>query len=276
MSYSNSTALSLLTSLNNSSNSSTNSLLAALYGGGGPASSANPVDALKQAEKNQTKGVAAAANEPQTAREIKAFRAAVAKGPDAKTLLANPIARKVLLTANGLGSQADYAGLVSKALLSDTSKPGSLASKLADTKWLDMAKTYDFANKGLGVLQDPTVLNTITNGYAEVAWRTSLDQTTPGLSNALDFRSRAATIKTADQVLGDPTFRDVITTALGIPKEIAFQSLQTQEKAITDHIDLTKFAKPAFVDQFVNRYLVQAGLNANSSGTQTQSPGLLV
>ncbi|GAC1337527.1 MAG: hypothetical protein NVSMB18_02570 [Acetobacteraceae bacterium] len=275
MSYSSSTALSLLTALNNSSNSSTNNLLAALYGGG-QTSSANPVDALRQAEKNQTKGVAAAANEPQTAREIKAFRAAVAKGPDAKTLLANPIARKVLLTANGLGSQADYAGLVSRALLSDTSKSNSLASKLSDTKWLDTAKTYDFANKGLSVLQDPTVLSTITNGYAEVAWRTSLDQTTPGLSYALDFRSRASTIKTVDQVLGDKTLREVITTALGIPKQIAFQSLQTQEKVITDHIDLTKFSKPAFVDQFVNRYLVQAGINANSGGNQTQSSGLLV
>jgi hypothetical protein len=273
MSYSNSTALSLLTSLNSSTSSSTYNLLSAIYGGG-QASSGNPIQALQQAETNQTKGIAAAAKDPQTARELATFRAAVAKGPDAKTLLANPIARKVLLTANGLGSQTDYAGLVSKALLSDTSTTGSVASKLTDTKWLATAKLYDFANKGLSVLQDPNVLNTITSGYAEVAWRTSLDQTTPGLSNALDFRSRASTITGVDQVLGDATFRNVITTALGIPKEIAFQSLQAQEKAITDHIDLTKFSKPAFVDQFIARYLVQAGINANT--TQSQSTGLLV
>ena len=65
-------------------------------------------------------------------------------------MLADPVARKVLLTANGLGDQTDYAALATKALTSDTTKSDSLASKLSNKQWLTAAKTYDFANKGLG------------------------------------------------------------------------------------------------------------------------------
>jgi hypothetical protein len=261
-----SSALSLLQAMNSGGTG-----LVGILSGSTQASGTNPVQALQLAVKNQTKAVADEAKQPDVARDIAAFRKAVAKAPDAKTLLADPVARKVLLTANGLGSQTDYAALATKALLSDTTKPDSLASKLANTQWLTVAKTFDFANQGLAVLKDPKVLDSLANGYAEVAWRNSLDESTPGLSNALDFRTRASTINSAYQVLGDPTFRTVVTTALGIPQEIAYQSLDAQAKAITDRVDLTKFKSPAFVEQFTRRFLVAA--STSSSG---QSSGLLV
>ena len=191
-----SSSLSLLPT---TANQSSADLLGILYGKSTGAGSTNPVLALQLALKTETKSVATVAKEPETARDIATFRAAVAKAKTPAELLANPVARKVLLTANGLGDQTDYGALVSKALLSDTSKTGSLASKLTDTRWLSVAKTYDFANQGLTTLQKPGVLDSLANGYAEVKWRQSLDAATPGLSYALDFRSRAGTITSVDE-----------------------------------------------------------------------------
>lgn len=263
-------SLSLLPSGGNGTSSS---LLEALYGkkaaGGG-----NPVMALQSALRGEAKGIAAAAAEPQAKREVASFMAAVASAKTPAELLANPAARKVLLTANGLGDQVQYAALASKALLSDTTKPGSLASKLSDTRWLSMAKTYDFANQGLALLKDPAVLERISNGYAEVQWRTGLDKTTPGLSRAIDFRERAGGITSALQVLGDPTLREVVTTTLGLPKQIAFQPLDTQERAVTSRVDLTRFKDPAFVEQFTRRYLIAAGNAAAAEGATTAASGL--
>ena len=146
---------------------------------------------------------------PADQSDVDRSSAAVVKAPDLKTLLADPTARKVLLTANGLGDQTDYTALATKALVRHH-EVGNLASKLSDTRWLTLAKTYDFANKGLSVLKTQCVLDTITSGYAEVQWRQSLDQTTPGLSTALDFRSRAATITNVYQILGDKNLREVV------------------------------------------------------------------
>ena len=161
----------------------------------------------------------------------------------------------------------------------------SLVNKLTDTRWKPVVQTYDFANKGLSLIKNPTVMSTIANAYAEVTWRQSLDATTPGLSNALTFRGEASTITSVDQILGDPVMRTVVTTALGIPLQIAFQPLEAQEKAIATRVDITKFRDPKFVENFIQRYLLAANTNTNATGTSAtpdlttlaaQSRGLVV
>jgi len=268
-------------------NSPGDSLLASLYGNASTRTrgTTNPIAALTQARTGEAKQVAVIAAEPEVKRDIAEFTKALAAAKTPAELLANPVAMKVLLTANGLADQVPYKALATKALLSDGSKPGSLASQLPNSRWLSANKAMSFATKGLTLLNDPKTLAAITNGYAEVLWRTSLDQTTPGLSKALDFQTRASTITSVDQVLGDPTFRDVITTALGIPKEIAFQEIPAQERAISNRIDLKHFKDSKFVAQFTQRYLIaaqQAALQATGTGAPDlstlagQSAGLLV
>ena len=123
-------------------------------------------------------------------------------------LLQNPAFLKVLLTASGLGDQVAYPALAQKALLSNTGDANSLANQLSsiNSAWASTASTYQFATKGLSVIQNPAVQQTLTQGYAEVLWRQSLDTTTPGLSNAIDIRNRASSITSVDQILSDPTF----------------------------------------------------------------------
>ena len=245
------------------SSSDNNGILGILSGGGGSASATNPVTALTSAEINGTKDIAATAKQPEVARDIATFTKAVTGATSVTQLLANPTVMKVLLTANGLGSQIQYTALAQKALMSDLTNLKSVANQLKTTNsaWASAAQTYQFAAKGLSVIQKPSVLSTITNAYAEVTWRDSLDVTTPGLSNALSFRSKAATVTSVDQVLGDPILRDVVTTALGLPRQIAIQPLSTQETAITSRLDIKQLKDPKFVERFVQRYLLAKGSN---------------
>jgi hypothetical protein len=252
-------------------------LLQTLYGGGGQtrtATGSQPIQALNQAEANQTRDIQTTAKQPDVQRAIAKFTAAVQGATSVQQLLANPAVAQVLLTANGLADQLPYTALAMKALNSDVGDPNSLVNKLSDTRWKAAAKTYDFASKGLSVIQQPQVISTIANAYAEVVWRQSLDATTPGLSNALTFRHEASGITSVDQILGDPTMRTVVTTALGIPQGIAFQPLEAQEKAISVRLDLTKFQDPHFVESFTQRYLLAAGQAANT-GSDGTTPSLI-
>ena len=268
-----------------SGSSSGDPVLNVLYGinGAKGAGQNNPIPALTAAEHNQTKEIASTAQQPQIARDIAAFNSAVAAAKDPATLLKDPAVMKVLLTANGLGDQLAYSALASKTMLSNVNDAKSLVNQLTDTRWKTAVQTYDFANQGLSILQNPKVISTLGNAYAEVAWRQSLDATTPGLSNALSFRQSAASITSVDQILGDPTLRTVITTTLGIPQQIAFQSLPTQERAISSQIDITKFKDPKFVENFTQRYLIAAGAASTTSSTTPtlttlaiQAQGLIV
>ena len=245
-------------------------LLSTLYGSAAGASGGDPLFALKLAQVNQTRDVAATARQPQVARDIAGFTAALAKARTPADLLHNPIALKVLLMANGLGDQAAYPALAQKVLMSNIKDKKSLVNHLASAAWTNIVKTFDFANTGLATLRKAGVAAIVTGGYAEVSWRRSLDAATPGLSNALTFRAGAAKVTSVDQILGDSVLRDVVTTALGIPREIAFQSLGTQEKAISARLDVAKLKDAHFVAILTDRYL----LAKQASGTAATAPSL--
>ncbi len=263
-------SLSLVSTLFNSGFSgsdASSSLLNILNGSraGAPAIDQNPINTLRLAEANTTKDIALEAKDSTVARDMAAFRAAVNSAPDLKTLLANPQARTVLLTANNLGDSVNYPALAQKALASDPADKKSLVYQLTDTRWLTMAKTYNFFSKGLSVLKSPAVLKDVANGYAQVLWQNKLDVTTPGISAALEFRSRASKITSALQILGDSNLRKVVTTALGLPLQIALQPLDTQERAITSRLDITQFNNPAFVEKFTQRFLLNSVSNAQAA-----------
>ena len=61
--------------------------------------------------------------------------------------------------------------------------------------------------------------------------------------------------------------RTVVTTALGIPQQIAFQSLGAQEKAISTRLDIKQFQDPKFVETFAQRYLIANSGSASATAT---------
>lgn len=255
------------------SNSIALSMLTAAYGSAsgtatGVTSYSDPVAALELAKASQTRDIAREARTPEVARDIAAFTKAVNTAKNPAQLLQNPTVLKVLLTVNGLGDQARFPALAQKALLSDPSKPNSLVSRLnaSNSNWSPAASTYEFATKGLSVVQQASTIATITQAYAEVLWRQSLDVATPGLSNALTFIATASTKGTSvDAVLGDSTLRTVVTTALGIPAQIAFQDLGAQEQAVTSHLRIHDLQDPRFVQNMAKLYLLQTQSNASAS-----------
>lgn len=249
-------------------------LLSTLYGTGGAGGSVaggNPLLALKLAQKNHDREVATTARQPETQRDIAAFRKAVGKAQSVEDALGNPAVMKVLLTANGLADQIPYAALARKVLLSDPDDAGSLVNRMASSRWSAVVKAFDFAKAGLDVLKDPATLTRLEDGYVEVAWRKGLEKSTPGLADALDFRERAGTFKDALAILGDPVMRRVVTTALGIPPQIAFQELPAQERSITTRLDLTRLQDPKFVDGMSQRYLLEKQKSASAGAAPDMS-----
>jgi len=188
-----------------------------------------------------------------------------------KQLIRLPYLIRGSLTANNLSSYIQYPALAQKALLSDPSQSNSLVNQLGNTNLLNTAKSFDFAKNGLAALQNPKVIATLTNAYAEVLWRQSLEKATPGLSNALAFLGQASSIKTVDDILGDPVNRSVVLTALGIPEEVAFQDLTAQEQAVSSRVDVKKFQDPKFVTSITDQYLLTMQQQAQSSATGSGS-----
>jgi hypothetical protein len=331
-------------------------------------SGANAKVALDNAEKNKDKSIAQLQKDPQIQKDIAHYTEVVQNAKSLDDVLNDPIARKVLMTANGLGQYVNSVGLAKKAMMSDPSDSNSLAAQLqsADSGWLQFAQNYDIPQNGIDRLspqingysgrwnvtiqregkpltaeldiqntkgqitasingtQIPASIDTdgnitldiiydggdgdthlshltgalgkdglsmsglqtedgakldqswsavphfansikeVTDNYLNEKWLDQLDQQLPGLGSAVTFKNNASTFDTTVKLLGSPLGREVVTTALSIPKQIALQSIEAQEKAVDAKLDVSQLKKPDYVDRLVQRYLMM--LNGGSSG----------
>ncbi|HEV7690052.1 MAG TPA: DUF1217 domain-containing protein [Hyphomonadaceae bacterium] len=92
-----------------------------------------------------------------------------------------------------------------------------------------------------------------------------LDSQVPGLGTAVLFKKNAGDFDTTLKILGSALGREVITTALALPKQLALQSLAAQTKAIEQRIpNPKKLANAAYADQIAQRYLIM--LNGGLGG----------
>jgi hypothetical protein len=266
-----SSILSLYANIGTSSStdSADSALLNTLYGGGTTTSSGvsgqSPVQALLSAQQNEKAGVALTAEQPDVKTAIAAFTKAVSTAPSLTAALNNPAVLNVLLTANGMSDQIGNTALAVQVLTSNLSNPNALANVLTDTRWQTLAQTYNFSVNGLKVLQAPSTVAAITQGYAQMTWENNQDATTPGISDALSFIQQAGSITSVDGVLGNTSVRNVVTTALDIPEQIAFQSINAQEQAISSRFNVSDLQNPKFVQNFAERFLIMNNLNASSS-----------
>jgi hypothetical protein len=159
------------------------------------------------------------------------------------------------LSAYGLESEIDKKGLLSRVLKSDLSDENSLANRMNDSRYKEMASTLQFKLLGTVNVKTPAIFEAMKARYLKNEFEKAQGEQSPGLREALYFKENAGKVNSPWAILGDRVLREVVTKTLGIPKEFAVQGVETQATVLTNKIDITKFKDKAFVDKFIQRYL---------------------
>lgn len=232
------------------------------------------IPAYRQASdpKVEARALERLAKDPQIQRKLAAFELAVGKARDLETALKDPRVLAVLLPAMGLGDQLEFPGLARRALTADPADPKSLLTRLTDVRWRDAVTTLDLKGRGIEALRDPANIARFDKGLRSLQWRQSLDETNVGISDALFFKQVAGNVTTTFGVLGNAVLRRVVTGALGLPPELALQSVEAQARAIERRMPISDLRNPNKVDRLIERYLANANLD---SGTR-QGGGYLL
>ena len=229
---------------------------------------ADAIPALRRAVAPgaEAKALARLAKDPQLVREMEGFAKAAAKAPDVKAALRDPRVLNVLLPALGLPDAVGQPGLALRALTADPKSRDGLLARLPDTRWKAAAATLNLRERGIEALRDPRVQASLADGLRRLAWRKELDAGQPGVGDAMLFRERAASARTAYGVLGDPVLRRVVTTAIGLPQGIVVQPVETQARALAARLDLDKLQDPREVAKLAERYVVAAAGSGGDGG----------
>lgn len=178
--------LSTVSMLFGSSGASTLTSLAsgASSSGGSTANVGTIKTALVNADKNETKQLKQVAKDPQVVKDLARYEKVVKNAKTIDDVLNDPVARKVLMTANGLGAEADNIGLAKRAMMSDPSDASSVANRMSSINgaWIDFAKKYDLASNGLDALYPQT------NGVAG-RWTVSFEREGETLDATLQIKN---------------------------------------------------------------------------------------
>lgn len=110
--------------------------------------------ALVNAEKNEAKQLAQVAKDPQIQKDLARYEKVVKNAKTIDDVLNDPVARTVLMTANGLKADIGNIALAKKAMTSSPTDANSVAVKMSSINggWLDFAQTFNLAKYGLDAL----------------------------------------------------------------------------------------------------------------------------
>lgn len=207
------------------------------------------------------------AKRPTVQQEIAYFRerAATVKTPEDFTK--NYRLMKFALDAYGLGTQIGYTARNKQILLSDRSDYASLVNRMKDPVYKELNAAFDFANRGVAKLTDPTFLNTLAQKYSEAKYEEDLGNLNPDLTNALYFERKIKNATSGYHIIGDPVLFDVVKTVLNIPNAAVVGSVERVKAWIERDFDLSRVSDPKYVQNIVKRYLVLKDVQANQGTT---------
>jgi hypothetical protein len=210
---------------------------------------------------------------PAQQRDEAYFRDRIGKADTAEKLVNDKRLLRIALTAFGLEGDVNSRAFIQKILEGGTLKEGALANKLADKQYQKLSAAF-----GYGDFSVPrTKLSTFADEIL-AQFRTRSFETAVGEQNntyrlamnaerelpALAVRSTSETAKWFT-VLGNAPLRQVMQTALGLPKSFSsididqqVSVLKARTEAAFGSSDLAQFKDSAKMEALTRRFLLQS------------------
>jgi hypothetical protein len=237
-------------------------------GSSGTAATAIPALRRATADGAEARGIAQEKKDPVSLTALAQFRVALDKAGTIEQALQDPRILKVIMPALGLPDQVGNPGMVRRALLSDPADAKGLATQLGSA-WKAAATTLGVHATGLDGLRDPAMVQRMSDAFLKYQYRTGLDEQQAGLSDALYFLESARNVEDVFDVLGDAVLRRVVTSALGLPRELAVQSVEAQGRTVTARLRVESLQDERAVRKLAERYLITAANSASAAAGAT-------
>lgn len=203
---------------------------------------------------------------PDVRKEIEYFNKRVSEVTSPEELIDDRRALQFILSAYSLDEEINYLGRMKKVLLSDTTDRSSLANRLVDPRFKTIAAAFDFANSGVQKLSLASFRQDLEQRYLTNEWEKSLGEQNPALREVAYFKRNISTAQSTFNLLGDKVFRQVVTATIGLPPQLALQSVEAQARAVEARVSVEDFKDSKFVERFVQRYLILKDAEASAAG----------
>lgn len=177
---------------------------------------------------------------------------------------------KFILNSYGLAGEEQYPGKIRKILESDLGDANSLANRFQDPRYQQLAKDLSLPFAGVVKLKLGSTTQDMVTRYERLSYERHLDEQAPGVRAAIEFARRIKDVSMTVQLLGDAVLREVVTVANNIPKELAYQEVDSQVTALEKRVDVKALKEDkGEVEKLVIRYLTFKDSGGSGAGSQS-------
>lgn len=215
-----------------------------------------------------------AAREPVAAREIAYWKDNIGEVKSIGDLLGDRRLFAFAMKAFGLGDMAYAKAFMRKILEGGVADEASMANRLADPRYRQFAKTFDFARLGPFTTGMPEVKTEIVDKYLRQSIEETAGASNEGVRLALYFQRKAPELASPMQILADPALLKVVQTAFSLPPAMSTAPIDKQAEMIAAKIDVATLKDPAVLDRTLKRFAALHDLSAGPS--LASSPALAI
>lgn len=210
---------------------------------------------------------------PVQSRDEAYFRDRIGKADTAEKLVNDTRLLRIALTAFGLEGDVNSKAFIQKVLEGGTLKEGSLANKLADKQYQKFAAAFGYGDFSVPRTNISTFPDEILAQFRARSFETAVGEqnNTYRLAMNAEREIPALAAKSGSEnakwytVLGNAPLREVMQTALGLPKSFASIDIDQQVSVLKKRSetafgssDIGQFKDPRKMEALTRRFLLQS------------------
>lgn len=231
---------------------------------------------------------AQAANPPQV-RDEAYFREKIGKVSTAEQLVKDKRLLRISLTAFGLEGDLNSGAFIQKILEGGTLKEGSLANKLADKQYRNFSAAFGFGDFSVPRTRISTFPDEILSKFRARSFETAVGGQSNTYRLALNAEREVAALAATTgsentkwyTLLGNQPMREVMLTALGLPRSFSsidldqqISVLKARSKAAFGAETVSQFADPGKMDALIRRFIVRDEMQGQDVGASSLNVAL--
>jgi Protein of unknown function (DUF1217) len=228
-------------------------------------------DAYRAVANQLPRSVQLVATRPEVNRESTYFLSKISDIKSAADLVKNQPLLSYVMRAFGLSEMTYAKAFVKRVLEGGVDAPSSLANRLADHRYRDLAETFNFERYG----SSTTAFARTQQGTVDRFVRQVLEEDS-GRSNeavrlALYFDRKAPSVQNAYGLLADKALLKVTLTALQLPSSFSALNIDEQARQITKQLKTVDFKDPVNRAKFLERFTSLWDLSNPNSAANTSA-----
>ncbi len=226
---------------------------------------------------------------PVQKRDEAYFRDRIGKVQTAEQLVSDKRLLRIALTAFGLENDVNSKAFIQKVLEGGTLKEGSLANKLADKQYQKFSAAFGFGDFSVPRTRISTFADEILAQFRARSFESAVGAQNNRFRLALNAEREIPALAARSigetskwySILGSAPLREVMQTALGLPKSFAAIDLDQQVGVLKARTEaafgaatVSQFADPARMEALVRRFHLRAEMQDQSAGSSPASIAL--